>query len=333
MFKNREILAGISAIFFFTVLSVLYVTAFPSDSIWVIVADGVIYSIGFYCFYDYRYRRLRELSAFLRKAQSSMLPLEISDQTEGELSVLKSEIYKLLTKLHTQTELLERDRQYLANTISDISHQLKTPMTSMNVMIDLLKDESLPAEKRIEFTRSLRRQMSRMEWLLSSMLTMSKLDAGSIVLKKETVNVSALITRASEHLLIPMELHGQTLVIEGEKEASFLGDLYWSSEALANILKNCMEHTPDGGTVTVRAGENSLYTSIQIQDEGDGIVPEDLPHIFERFYKGQNASPESIGIGLAMAKQFITRQNGVIEVVSEYGHSTTFLIKFYHYNI
>lgn len=333
MYKNREILYSICIIIAVTVVSAFICHAFPSLGVFLIIADGLLYGSSFYFVSRYRTRKLRGLSEFLRRAQNKLPALEVSDQSEGEFSVLKSEIYKLLTKLHSQAELLEQEKKYLADTISDISHQLKTPMTSMNVMIDLLKDESLPASKRLEFTRVLRRQMSRMEWLLSAMLTMSRLDAGAILMKKENIRVSDLIANASEHLLIPMEIHGQHMVTEGNLEASFQGDLYWSSEAVSNILKNCMEHTHEGGTITVHIGESSLYTSVSIKDQGGGISEKDLPHIFERFYKGENASSDSVGIGLSLARQLIEKQNGTLTLTSVYGQYTVFKIKFYHHNI
>ncbi|RGU95047.1 sensor histidine kinase [Clostridium sp. AF15-17LB] len=333
MFKNREILYAILFIIILSALSAAACVHVPASGGYVVLADGILYIACFSVFARYRYGKLRKLSEFLRKAQMHMLPLEVPDQMEGELSVLKSELYKLLTTCHSQSELLQQDRQFLADTISDISHQLKTPMTSMNVMVDLLKDEALPPQKRLEFTRALHTQLSRMEWLLSAMLTMSRIDAGAIKLKKETVKVSDLIRQASEHLLIPMELRGQHLAVPAETSAVFMGDLHWSSEAVSNILKNCMEHTPRGGTITIDAWENPLYTGITIQDEGGGISEKDSPHVFERFYRGSNASPDSVGIGLALAKQLITAQDGAIEMESVYGSYTVFKIKFYHCNM
>lgn len=333
MLKNREVLAVYSFIIFIVIGSAVVCYKMPSYGIIIILADGVLFAAAFYFFCSYRYRRIRRISEFLRRAQHEMLPLEAYDQQEGELSVLKSEIYKLLTKLHVQADLLERDKRYLADVIADISHQLKTPMTSMNVMTEHLKDETLPREKRLEFTRCIHSQLARMEWLLSAMLTMSKVDAGVIRLKREPVRMAELAASASEHLVIPMELHGQTLVCDVEASMMYHGDFYWSSEAVSNILKNCVEHTPDGGTIRIWADNNPVYASLRIRDEGGGISEADRPHIFERFYKGSNASADSVGIGLALAKQLITAQNGTLDIESTDENSTTFLIKFYHANI
>lgn len=333
MFRNRELLLGITFVLLITGASAVVYGMKPAGGGIIIFIDGIIYGAGFYLFFRRYYRRLQLLSSFLRKSQYGLLPLETDDQHEGEFAILKSEIFKLLTRLHSQTELLEKEKQYLADTISDISHQLKTPMTSMNVMIDLLKDPKLLEENRIVFIRTLHSQLARMEWLLSAMLTMSKLDAGTLILKKEKVCTGQMLNRALEHLLISMELREQSVIREGEEDVSYAGDAYWSSEALSNILKNCMEHTPNKGTIRINTSQNPIYTSIRIINEGSGISSEDLPHIFERFYRGQHTSPDSVGIGLALANKLIRLQNGSIEVSSDYGKSATFLIKFYHYNI
>lgn len=333
MFRNRELLSGITFVLLITVASVvMYGVGVPGGEM-VILMDGMIYGTGFYLFFRRYDRNLQSLSSFLRKSQYGLLPLETGDQHEGEFAILKSEIFKLLTRLHSQAELLEKEKQYLADTISDISHQLKTPMTSMNVMVDLLKDPKFPEEQRMIFIRTLHSQLTRMEWLLSAMLTMSRLDAGTLTLKKEEVCTGPMLDRALEHLLIPIELRGQSVVREGDEDASYAGDAYWSSEALSNILKNCMEHTPNEGTIRINTSQNPVYTSIRIINEGDGISSEDLPHIFERFYRGKHTSADSVGIGLALANKLIRLQNGSIEASSDYGKSATFLIKFYHYNI
>lgn len=333
MFRNRELLSGITFVLLITVASVVMYGVGISGGKMVILMDGMIYGTGFYLFFRRYDRSLQSLSSFLRKSQYGLLPLETGDQHEGEFAILKSEIFKLLTRLHSQAELLEKEKQYLADTISDISHQLKTPMTSMNVMVDLLKDPKLPEEQRMIFIRTLHSQLARMEWLLSAMLTMSRLDAGTLTLKKEEVCTGPMLDRALEHLLIPIELRGQSVVREGDEDASYAGDAYWSSEALSNILKNCMEHTPNEGTIRINTSQNPIYTSIRIINEGDGISSEDLPHIFERFYRGEHTSADSVGIGLALANKLIRLQNGSIEASSDYGKSATFLIKFYHYNI
>ena len=168
-----------------------------------------------------------------------------------------------------------------------------------------------------------------MEWLVSSLLKLSKIDAGTITFKKEKVSVDHLVQTAVEPLLIPMDIKMQNLDVKGDEQTAFIGDFNWTVEALINILKNCVEHTSEGGEISITFSENALFTEITISDNGKGIPKEDLPYIFKRFYKGKNASDDSVGIGLAMAYSIITSQQGDIEVKSQPGVGTTFTIKFY----
>ena len=177
--------------------------------------------------------------------------------------------------------------------------------------------------------KTLRSQLKRMEWLLSALLKISRLDAGTVQFKQETVEVKTLVDHAAEHLLIPMELKEQTFSAEIPEGLTLTCDLSWTAEAVANILKNCMEHTPEQGRITVRGEEHGLYVQLVIEDTGEGILPEELPHIFERFYKGRNAGKDSVGIGLAMAKDIIGGQNGKLEVESTPGAGTRFVIRMY----
>ncbi|NLJ40532.1 MAG: HAMP domain-containing histidine kinase [Clostridiales bacterium] len=280
-------------------------------------------------FTGWRYRRLNELSGYLERIASGEYTLDIRDNTEGELSILKSEIYKVTITLREQAQLLKKDKLFLAGAVSDISHQLKTPLTSMSVMTDLLKEKDLPADKRKEFTQNIRIELERLQWLVSSLLKLSKIDAGAIEFKKEKVNIRALIKRAVSHLLIPMDIKGQTLRIEGDDGVNFIGDFNWSSEAITNIVKNCIEHTPNGGEIIIDFKDTPIYTLINISDNGIGIYKEDLPYVFERFYKGKNADRDSIGIGLAMSKTILQHQGGTIKVISEEGKGTRFILKLY----
>jgi signal transduction histidine kinase len=199
----------------------------------------------------------------------------------------------------------------------------------MLVMTDLLNNDNLDPDKRKEFTKNLELQLKRMEWLLTSLLKLSKIDAGTVQFKQEDIRAEKLINQAMKPLLIPMELKEQKLIVEGETSVSFTGDFNWTAEAVINIVKNCIEHTQTGGTITIRFNENPIYTQIEIMDNGSGIAKEDLPFIFKRFYKGKNASEDSVGIGLAMAYSIITGQNGDIAVTSRLGQGTNFCIKFY----
>lgn len=193
----------------------------------------------------------------------------------------------------------------------------------------IIREEKLDSEKRIKFTKNIESQLKSMEWLLTSLLKLSKIDAGTVSFKKDKVLVGELIKKALNPLLIPMEIKEQKLFIDGKENTSFIGDINWTTEAIVNILKNCIEHTKNEGIISIFYDENPLYTEIKIKDNGIGIEKEDLPYIFKRFYKGKNASDESVGIGLAMAKSIITNQNGDLSVKSKKSEGTEFSIKFY----
>lgn len=275
----------------------------------------------------YRYRKLQMLSVDLDQLLISGTPLPIAEYDEGELSILANQIQKITLLLKESTEVVKADRKYLADSLADISHQLRTPLTSMNLTASMLRNPELSTEKRIELSKELRNLLIRTDWLVETLLKISKLDAGTIKLVQRPVQVRDLIARATEPLAIPMELHNQQFVVHCQEEA-FMGDSIWTAEALGNILKNCMEHTPEGGIVTVTASETALYTQIEVQDTGSGFDPKDIPHLFERFYKGSNASENSYGIGLALARTVITSQNGSVQAMN--GDSgAKFVIKFY----
>ena len=171
--------------------------------------------------------------------------------------------------------------------------------------------------------------LSRIDWLVESLLKMSKMDAGTIRLQQTSVNVETLIRQAAEPLMIPMELREQTLTLQGDSQAQFTGDFSWSQEAVLNILKNCMEHTPSGGCIQAAFSENAIFTEIIIEDNGEGFAPEDLPHLFERFYKGKNASLQSVGIGLALSRMIILQQNGTLKAENRPEGGARFVIKLY----
>jgi Signal transduction histidine kinase len=329
MLRNREFRNMIIIITIIIIVGVIIAFFLnPAAGIVVLLSDSFLATTAIY-YTIRRYRELNKLTAYLRQLSSGDYSLDIRDNTEGELSILKNEIYKVTLILSKQAELLKTEKEQLADAISDISHQLKTPLTSMMVMTDLLNNENIIPEKRKEFTRNLELQLKRMEWLLSSLLKLSKIDAGTVKFKKEQVKIATLIQQAMKPLLIPMELKEQKLTIRGEESVSFLGDINWTTEAVINILKNCIEHTQISGEITIYYNENPIYTEIIISDNGSGIEKEDLPFVFKRFYKGKNAGEDSVGIGLAMADSIISGQGGNISVISKKQQGTSFHIKLY----
>lgn len=275
----------------------------------------------------YRYKRLAALAAEINRILHDDRCMFINKYSEGELGLLNTEIYKMTVRLREQSELLKEDKLRLSDFLADISHQIRTPLTAMNILVSLLEKPDLTLQRRREITRELYELLSRIDWLITALLKISKLDAGTITFRKDSISLAELISKASRPVQIPIELRGQELIIEAE--GGFCGDEAWSCEALGNILKNCMEHTPEGGRITVRAEENTLYSEIVISDSGCGISKEDLPHIFERFYKGEGSDDGSFGIGLALARMIITGQNGTIKAESPAGGGARFTVRFY----
>lgn len=275
-----------------------------------------------------RYRKIANLAADIdRILHGSEEMLTMERYGEGELSILQNEIQKMTVCLREQKHQLQQEKIYLADSIADISHQIRTPLTSINLLVQLLREPNLTEERKLSLARELLELLSRIDWLITTLLKISKLDAGTVQLKKEKITLEELIHRATEPLLVPMELREQTLVIQGE--GTFLGDLAWTCEAVGNIVKNCMEHTENGGEICIQFSENALFSEITIADSGSGIAPEDLPHIFERFYRGKNSDNKSFGVGLALARTIITGQNGTIKAENRHAGGALFTIRFY----
>lgn len=329
MLKNKEFRL------YFAVLLLLFGAAFwlcyreARQLGLMVLAIFVLVLAATWVFQRWRYRQIKRLSDYLDRILRKDFSFDIRDNSEGELSILKNKISKVTIILSEQAELLQKDKRFLADAMSDISHQLKTPLTSMMVMTELLNDPSLPAERREEFLHKLRSQLERLQWLLSSLLKLSRLDAGAVIFRKENVTLKQIADAALQPLLIPIELKEQQMEETGLEDAVVSADLQWTAEAMLNILKNCMEHTPSGGRLSLTAEKNPIYTALHIRDTGEGIPKEELPHIFERFYRGRNSAPDSVGIGLAMAKEILQAQGAELSAASTLGTGTEFTIKFY----
>ncbi|MDE6722836.1 MAG: HAMP domain-containing histidine kinase, partial [Eubacterium sp.] len=240
-------------------------------------------------------------------------------------SIIKNNLYKIIVTLRSQQELLLKDKNYLAESLADISHQLKTPITSITMMSDLLKKEE-DEEKRKEFSEVIENQLSRMNWLIVTLLKLSKIDAGATEFKNSNENLKQILKKAAQPFMLGAEINGIDLSVACEEDISVYVDANWYIEAVSNIIKNCIEHTQEGGFVKVSAKETAVFTRISIQDNGSGIAKEDLPHVFERFYQGKNHSEASVGIGLALSKAIFNNQNSIVEVKSKENCGTEFEI-------
>ncbi|WP_028517281.1 sensor histidine kinase [Ruminococcus flavefaciens] len=274
-----------------------------------------------------RYKKISELTSDIDRILHGEENIDLEKYAEGELALLHSEVYKMTVRLREQQSRLVEDKIYLADFLADVSHQIRTPLTSINILVSMLSEPDMTAEKREQTVHKLYGLLSRIDWLITALLKMSKLDTGTVKFHQEKITMQQFIDKACMPVRIPIELHGQELVEAGEGELEC--DIAWSCEAVGNIVKNCMEHTPDGGTIKVTGKENALYYEIIITDSGSGISSEDLPHIFERFYKGRsNEDKGGFGIGLALARMIITGQNGTVKA-ENYSGGAMFTVRFY----
>ena len=273
-------------------------------------------------------RKIEEVIKYIERINQKDYDLKIEENSEDELSHLSNELYKVTVMLKEQADSSNKDKKALQTSLEDISHQLKTPLTSMSIMLDNIKENPNMDEKtRQTFIHEISRQIEWIKWLVISLLKLTKLDSNTAVFVSKEIEVKDLIEDVVKNLTIPLEIKEQQIVVKG-KQAKFIGDYNWQLEALTNIVKNCIEHTLENKNIYINYEENNFYTKIVIRDEGVGIDKQDVKHIFERFYKGKNASENSVGIGLALAKTIIEKDNGYIVCTSEVGKGTTFEIKY-----
>lgn len=284
----------------------------------------------FLIFMQWRYHRLRLLNDQMRRVREGNYQMNPQDYREGELSILHSEIYKVTVELREKAQQLQENQQFLSDSLSDISHQLKTPLTSMMMMVDLMQEEGMSEKQRHEFLATIASQLTRMRWLIQSLLKMAKLEAGAVQFLPSPVSVRSLINKALSQAETEIVRARVEYVVSCPEDFMLLLDENWTAEALGNILRNCAEHTPPQGQIRIDCRHNALVDEIIIEDTGEGIAPEDLPHLFERFYRGQNAKEDSVGIGLAMSHQILISQNGTLQAESRRGQGSRFKIRFIH---
>lgn len=286
-------------------------------------ATGLIVTVIFIILTNRRYRALANMAANLDRVLAGERDIRLRDMSEGELAILSSEIDKVIARLNLTVDELQAEKLALSDALADISHQLKTPLTSIAISTELIRDRLSArgdSEDLVERLRLIQTLQARVEDLVSALLKLARIDAGVIKLVCGDVDARELVRKSFEPLAIAFDIADVRFSADVQDGASYEGDLTWSVEALENILKNCMEHTPAGGCVSVRVTEDVLACRIRIEDTGPGIAESDLPHIFERFYRGSrdaNATPSEVnpagvGIGLALSKSLVTAQGGTL---------------------
>ena len=276
-----------------------------------------------------RKKELDELIEFLTRVQDRDSFPELGREAEGRMLILRSEIYKLASTLQEEYAGEVKKNAYMADMLSNISHQIKTPLTAINLMTDALKNGNLDEAQRRRCIANIETQTDHITWLVRTLLTLAEIDAGVLVLKKEDVSVSELVDGIVSGIAIEADIKDVSIDIDVLPEDRITCDKRWTSEALSNIIKNSLQHTGEGGSIKISSEETNVSVNIRIEDTGCGISKKDLPHIFDRFYHGERSDPGSNGIGLSLSKQIINSQNGTVSCESEEGKGTIFEIKIY----
>ena len=289
----------------------------------------VIILLGIYISSKRRKNELNNIIEYLKELNRGNYNLKTDLNAEGKMSILKNEIYTTTVMLREQAEKELIDKINLKDSLTNISHQLKTPLTSISLLVDNLIEEPIDAATQKEFLLDIKIQVESINYLIIALLKLSRFDANVITFKKENINVKILLLDILKHIDILREVKNIDIHITGNNETSFIGDYKWEFEALTNILKNCLEYTLENRNIYVSFSTNNVYTEIIIRDEGKGMSKEECRKIFERFYKGVNSSNNSFGIGLSLAKEIINKDNGKIKVKSQLNIGTSFIIRYY----
>ena len=274
-------------------------------------------------------KELDEIVEYIKDINKGNYDLKLTNNKESMYSILKNEIYTTTVMLKEKAENELKDKLSVKDSLTNISHQLKTPLTSISLLVDNLCDNNVSPEIQKEFLEDIKFQVKNINYLIIQLLKLSKFDANVVVFKKENINVKNIIFEVLKYVDPLIDLKNINIHVNGKNNVSFIGDYQWEFEALSNIIKNCIDYIPDNKNIYIEFKENNFYTQIEIIDEGLGIASSEVNHIFERFYKGKNSSNNNFGIGLALAKEIILKDNGKIIVNSKFEKGTKFKIKYY----
>lgn len=299
-------------------IDILFIIAFGT----VILCLVIIYN-------NRKEKKIREINDYLNEVNRGKYELRIEENEEDELSKLRNELYKTTILLREAAENSEKEKLSLSNSLADISHQIKTPLTSIRIMLDNIEENpEMDSNTKAEFIKEISKQVDWISSLIVSLLKLAKFDAGAIVMNNTDVNVKELVNNVIANLAIILDIKNMDVITNIDENATIKADYNWQLEAITNIVKNGIEHSKDNSKIYIDVENNSLFVKIKIRDEGEGISQKDIKHIFNRFYKSENSSENSIGIGLSLAKTIIEKENGYITVSSKVREGTTFEIKY-----
>lgn len=277
---------------------------------------------------------IENITKMIMQINQKNYELDMNFISEDELSILKHEIYKTTVMLKEQAENSIQDKKNLKNSLSDISHQLKTPLASILILLDnIIENPNMDQKKLEEFIHNIKREIMKIRFLVETILKLAQLESNTILFMKENVSIHQLLLEAIENVKPLCDYKKVEIIISHTLDGMILCDKKWQIEALTNILKNSVEYSLPGNVVKIDYKITKLYVEITIKNYGSKIEADELPHIFDRFYKGKNSEKDSIGIGLSLAKSIIESNNGIIYVKSN-EKETVFIIRyFYHETI
>ena len=272
---------------------------------------------------------IKDIIKCIEQINKKNYELQIDSISEDELSILKNEIYKTTIMLKESAENSNKDKINLKKSLEDISHQLKTPLSSILVMLDnIIEDPDMDINIRNDFVRDIKRNVVNINFLVQALLKLSKFDANTVHFIKQENDLKTIIKESIKNVSPLCDLRNINIEFNAKEKSKIECDAKWQIEAITNIIKNAVDHSKNNSTVTINLSNNNVYSMIEIIDKGEGISKKDISHIFERFYKGENATSDSIGIGLALAKTIIEEDNGSISVESN-KNGTKFTIKYF----
>jgi signal transduction histidine kinase len=285
-----------------------------------------------YVQYGFFYEKIRKLTLGAKKVVEGDFDITINETKEGDFSKLAVAFNGMRETIRNHLSELREEKKFLVDLLSDISHQLKTPLSSMMVFNEIMLNKELSKEQRQIFLLQNQKQLERMNWLIQSILKLARLDAKAIQLDKKLQSLNETVQESID-ALEGKAVEGKVYIhVKENEEVEFIHDRLWLKEAFINIIKNCIEHTPEEGEINIDVTENPIYKRVVIEDTGEGISKDDLPNIFKRFYKAKTSrKTDSVGIGLALAKSIIESHNGMIEAKSQLGKGTKFIITFLKY--
>ena len=337
IFVNRKIKRLFSGILlcvlFFTFISVLLMEFEVRNAAVYTIVCFLLMSVAIlvicYGYFREQHKIMEHAILQITEYISGNKDVTIECNDEGELYRLFHEVNSLVAILNAHAENEKNAKKFLKNTISDISHQLKTPLAALNIYMGLIQDEAEELPTIQEFSQLSEQELDRIEGLVQNLLKITKLDAGMIVLEKSLENVSEMAESVKKHFLFRASQEGKEICLSGSGETAFLCDRSWMIEAISNLVKNALDHTKEGDCICMEWWVSASIVQITIKDNGSGIYPEDLHHIFKRFYRSRySKDTQGIGLGLPLAKAIVEAHDGTIELDSALGRGTSFTMNF-----